>query len=241
MPKTFKEWTVLPHGKLTRLDDDLLTVVGDLHMPIGEFPRRMTVVRLNDGRLIIFSAIALDEDEMAELEAYGTPAFLIVPNERHRMDARIWKDRYPALHVVAPAGARDRVAETVPVDATQAEFQDPRVRLITVPGTDERELALEVRTSGGTTLVLNELIWNIDGLPGFGGWLAGAMGMTGDEPRIPAVVKAVSVKDERALGRQLQSWSEIDRLERIVVSHGDVITDDPSGTLARLSTSLARG
>jgi hypothetical protein len=27
--------------------------------------------------LIVYSAIALDEDEMASLEAYGSPAFLI--------------------------------------------------------------------------------------------------------------------------------------------------------------------
>ena len=51
MPKPFKEWTVLPHGKLARLDDNLLSVTGELQMPIGEFPRRMTVVRLRDGRL----------------------------------------------------------------------------------------------------------------------------------------------------------------------------------------------
>ncbi len=53
MPRPFKEWTVLPHGKLSRLDDNMLTVTGDLHMPIGDFPRRMTVVRLSDARLII--------------------------------------------------------------------------------------------------------------------------------------------------------------------------------------------
>ena len=40
-------------------------------MPLMELSRRMTVVRLNDSRLVVFSAIALDEDEMAALEAYG--------------------------------------------------------------------------------------------------------------------------------------------------------------------------
>ena len=34
-----------------------------------ELPRRMTVVRLTDSRLVVFSAIALDDDEMAGLEA----------------------------------------------------------------------------------------------------------------------------------------------------------------------------
>jgi hypothetical protein len=58
--KSFNEWTVLPHGRLTRLDDNLLSVTGTLHMPpMGEVERRMTLVRLSDGRLVVYSAIAL--------------------------------------------------------------------------------------------------------------------------------------------------------------------------------------
>lgn len=130
MPKPFKEWTVLPHGKLTRLEDNLLSVEGELHMPLGDFPRRMTVVRLDDGRLVIYSAIALDEDEMQALEAYGTPAFLVVPNNLHRLDAKIWRDRYPAMKVLAPVGVREKVQEVVPVDATKVTFADPDVRFV---------------------------------------------------------------------------------------------------------------
>ena len=36
---------------------------------------------VSDGRLIIYSAISLDEVEMNALESYGTPAFLIVPGD----------------------------------------------------------------------------------------------------------------------------------------------------------------
>jgi hypothetical protein len=106
MPRPMKEWTVLPHGKLTQVDEGLLTVVGELKMPLGEFTRRMTVVRLDDDRLVIFSAIALDEPEMQQLEVYGDPAFLIVPSDLHRIDAKVWKDRYPDIMVVAPAPAK---------------------------------------------------------------------------------------------------------------------------------------
>ena len=106
MTAPFREWKVLPHGKLTTVDENILTVEGDIHMPLMELPRRMTVVRLADSRLVIFSAIALDEDEMAALEAYGRLAWLIVPNDHHRLDAKIWKDRYPAMRVVAPEGGR---------------------------------------------------------------------------------------------------------------------------------------
>ena len=89
MTSPFKTWTALPHGKLFKINDRILTVVGEIHMPIGEFPRRMTVVRLSDCRLVIYSAIALDEDEMATLEAFGEPAFMIVPSDRRQLDAPI--------------------------------------------------------------------------------------------------------------------------------------------------------
>src|SRR6185436_12028248 len=109
----FEQWTVLPHGKLTAIDPDVLTVTGDIDMPLTEFQRRMTIVRLASGRLVVFSAIALDEGEMKEIESFGRPAFLIVPNDHHRLDAKVWKERYPNIKVVAPAGAREKVEEVV--------------------------------------------------------------------------------------------------------------------------------
>ncbi|HEX3777390.1 MAG TPA: hypothetical protein VHV51_23120, partial [Polyangiaceae bacterium] len=122
MPKPFTEWTVLPHGTLSRLDDNLLSVTGDLHMPVGDVPRRMTVARTKSGKLVIYSAIALDEGEMRALEDFGAPSFLIVPNDIHRMDAKIWKNRYPELTVIAPAGVRKKVEEVVAVDRTAIDF-----------------------------------------------------------------------------------------------------------------------
>ncbi|MES1205077.1 MAG: hypothetical protein ABUS79_03995 [Pseudomonadota bacterium] len=239
MPGIFKEWTVLPHGKVTRLEDNLLTVTGDLPMPIGDFPRRMTVARLGDGRLVIFSAIALDETEMRALEAWGRPTYLVVPNERHRKDAYIWKARYPELIVVAPPGAREKVAEIVPVDATSVDFGDPDVTFAVVPGTDECESALIVKTSGRTTLVVNEIIWNVDDRPGFGGWLFHLIGFTGDDPKIPVFVAAKSIKDRPALKAQLERWADIPSLTRVVVSHGDIIDKHAPAVLRALAAKLA--
>lgn len=239
MPKPFTEWTVLPHGKLTRLDDNLLSVTGDLHMPIGDFPRRMTVVRLHDGRLVVFSAIALEEAEMQALESFGDPAFLIVPNDIHRMDAKIWKDRYPAMRVVSPAGVKKQVDEIVAVDDTAPNFGDPQVQFVTVPGTQEREAALVVRTWSGTTLVVNDLIWNMADRPGLGGWLFHVMGFTGKEPRIPGIVELREIKDKLALRSQLEQWASIPGLNRIIVSHGNIVSRDAKGVLDRLAESLA--
>jgi len=54
-----KRWKVLPHGKLSEVDENILTVTGELHVPM-ELPRRMTVVRLRDTRPVVFSAISQD-------------------------------------------------------------------------------------------------------------------------------------------------------------------------------------
>jgi hypothetical protein len=239
MGQPFREWKVLPHGKLSQLDDNILTVVGEIRMPLMNLPRRMTVVRLNDGRLVVFSAIALDEDEMAALEAWGSPAYLIVPSDKHRLDARIWKDRYPQMQVVAPQGAREKVAETVPVDTTAPRFDDPSVSFMTVPGTRDREAALVVRTSKGTTLVLNDIVGNIRDASGVGGWLLRVVGFAGKDAQIPKVVKMAMIEDTNALRAQLLQWSGIESLRRILVSHGGPIEENPRETLRELASSLA--
>ena len=59
MPKVHDRWTVLPHGPLDQVADGILTVVGEVPMPLGNFPRRMTVVRLASGGTLAFSPMAL--------------------------------------------------------------------------------------------------------------------------------------------------------------------------------------
>jgi hypothetical protein len=238
MTKPLKEWKVLPHGKLTEIDPNILTVVGEIHMPFTDLPRRMTAVRLTDGRLVVFSAIALDEDEMRALEGYGRPAFLVVPNDHHRLDARIWKDRYPDMQVVAPHGARKKVEQTVHVDSVEPSFGDPDVQFVTVPGTRGHEAALVVHSVNGTTLVLNDLVGNIRDPSGFGGWFLRMMGFAGDEPHIPRPVKLAMVDDKEALRTQLLTWADIGSLKRILVSHGSPIDDHPGQTLRNLAASL---
>lgn len=238
MPRPHKEWKVLPHDPLVEIEDGILTVTGDLKMPLAHLKRRMTIVRLRDRRLVVYSAIALDEAEMARIESYGKPAFLVVPSDIHRLDARIWKDRYPSMQVVAPEGARKKVEEIVPVDNTRPDFGDPNVKFVTVPGVEGHEAALVVSTPRGTTLVLNDLVGNIHDAHGAGGWILKKAGFAGDEPQVPRVVKKKIVEDERALGAQFEEWAKIPDLARILVSHGDPIEANPGATLRELARSL---
>jgi len=225
----------MPHGPLERVADNLYTVVGQLPMPLGTTPRRMTVVCLTGGRLAIYSAIALDDAQMARLEGLGTPAFLIVPSAIHRIDARPWKDRYPDLVVVAPEGARDAVEEVVEIDATACDLGDPRVRLDTVPGTAGRELAMLVDTDHGKTLIVNDLIFNLPKMGGVAGLGLKLLGFGPGHPHMPRLVKRKLVADDGAVRAQLRAWADLD-LERILPAHGAAI-EHPRDTLLALANA----
>ena len=239
MPKFNKEWKVLPHGPVRKVDERILTVEGDIPMPLGKFPRRMTVVGLSRNRSVIFSAIALKEPAMRRIEEIGKPSFLIVPNGHHRLDARIWKQRYPKLKVLCPPGARDSVADVVPVDATDDALGDKDVEFVTVDGTGGGEAALVVRRKSGTTLIVNDVIANVRHPRGLGAKIiARLFGFGIERPKVPRVVKRVMVKNEGRLASQFRAWAGEPRLQRIIVSHGDVIGSDAAATLQSLAGSL---
>src|SRR5262245_35108721 len=107
-------WNVLPHGDFETLGERLRVVEGGLpNMPLK---RVMSVVRMDDGDLLIHNAIALRPAAMTALEAWGKPRILLVPNPWHRLDAPAYKARYPQLEIYCPAGARRRVEQAVVVD-----------------------------------------------------------------------------------------------------------------------------
>jgi len=126
----------------------------------------------------------------------------------------------------------------VPVDATEGDFGDPDIVLVTVPGTDRREAALEVQGADGLTLVLNDIVGNIRDEHGFGGWMLRRMGFAGDEPHVPGPVKMNMIESKAALRDQLLRWAGEGKLKRILVSHGETIEDDPRGALRDLAAAL---
>lgn len=154
-------WAVLEHGQIQKLSENLWWVSGSV--PKMSLKRCMTIARLNDGRLVIHNAIALDDASMREIEAWGTPAFLIVPSGFHRLDAPRFKQRYPGLKVLAPRGSRAKVEQVIQVDGSYEDFPaDDTVRLQSLNGTNAREGVMRVRSNDGTTVVLNDVVMNID-------------------------------------------------------------------------------
>src|SRR4051812_12527376 len=98
MAACYTTWKVLPHTPIERVSDTLWHVEGTMESGTR---RIMSLVRLRDGRVLMHNAIALDDAEMAAIDAWGTVAAILVPNGFHRMDCRIMQERYPAAKVYA--------------------------------------------------------------------------------------------------------------------------------------------
>lgn len=221
---------------LEQLSERLWLVRGHLpRMPLG---RIMVVVRMADDRLLVHSPVALPEDLVARLDRWGELAYIVVPNRFHRLDARPFVDRYPEAQVVAPAGARTRVEEVVPVQLTYDEFSgDAVVSLEHADGLASYEGVMRVRDEAGTTLVFTDLLFNLDHQPGLFGLLFRMLGSTGG-PRVTRLFRSIALKDKEALRAFLLRQAAIEGLVRIVPGHGQVITEAPGSVLAGVAERL---
>ena len=233
MPKAFDKWQVFPHRPLEKLEPNLWRVEGDL--PGGNGTRVMTIAKLRDGGLVIHNGIALEPEAMAEIEGFGKPAFIVVPNGLHRLDSKVFKERYPSAKVVCPAGTKKKVAEVVPVDLTYAEMpKDDDVSFVYWDGSAEREAVMIVKSPGKTTLVVNDMIGNLPKLGGLWGFLLAPTG----RPAVPRLVRWMLVKDKQALGGHLERLASEPQLARIIVSHGAVMSDQPADALRAARATL---
>jgi hypothetical protein len=238
MAKAFDAWTVLDHGTIEKLADNLWRVEGTL--PGFALRRVMTLVRMSDGRVIVHNAIALKDDEMKEVDAWGKVAFIVVPNGIHRLDAPSWKKRYPDARVITAAGSRKKVEEVVSVDGTYETFEgDDAVRFETLKGVKEAEGAMIVRSTDGTTVVLNDAVFNMDKKPGFiDNMFLTVMG-SAPGPRVSRIAKLMLIKDKKALREDLLRFAALPDLTRLIVSHEKVASGpDAAEALRQAATYL---
>jgi len=215
---TGTDWLVMPHDPIQELAENLWRVEGAL--PHFSMRRVMTVVRLRDGRLLIHSAIAMDEASMKRLEAWGEPAILLIPHARHRLDAPRYKRRYPGLRVFAPPAVRAKANEVVNVDGTFAEAPlDDSASLELLAGTGEAEAALLVRSTDGVSVVLTEVIFDLE--PPKSALLRAALRLAGfgPGPVVTPVVRFELVNDKAQLAAHLERLADIPGLTRLIVAH----------------------
>jgi hypothetical protein len=236
MAKPYDTWTVTEHGPIEKIAENIWRV--EARLPGAPISRVMLVVKLASGKLLIYNAIALGDAQMKELEEWGAPAFMIVPNSGHRMDGRIWKTRYPDMKVIAPPGGKAKIDEVVAVDETECKLDDDAVSYPIIDGTAGKEGALIVKSKAGTTIAFCDAIMNMQKVPGFGGFMMGLAGFTGPKPKVTFPARMAIVKDKKAMRAALEKLAETPNLVRVEVQHGAPITDAPAEAIKGAAAGL---
>lgn len=217
-------WTVLPHDPIQPLDDRVWRVEGVMS---SGMKRTQTLVRLDDGRIILHNAIALRDEEMARIDAWGEVAAILVPNGYHRMDCRIMQERYPKARVYAPRGGAKKVAEATEVHGTYDDVPtDANVKVRHLPGIKDQEGVVEVRGTNGTTVVFNDMITNVAKAKPPIEWFVGPTGQVS----IPRFARWLWNNDKAALRSDFQRI--VAEAARVIPGHGDDIVDNLADRMA---------
>ncbi|MBW4622682.1 MAG: hypothetical protein KME17_25405 [Cyanosarcina radialis HA8281-LM2] len=231
------EWQAhVSQGAIAQLAPNLWHVTGTMPSSIM-VPREMVLYRLPDSNLLIHSAIALNESEMAKLESLGEPKILIVPNRIHRLDAGVYKRRYPQLIVVCPAAAKLYVEEALAVDGIAEEVLPAYGIICHEPaGIRPQELVYELPLPIGKALVFTDILFNLN-KPYFQQhlptgefllqWLGTSAIGSGGFFGITGLGKRFFMQDRQAYRQWLETLADrIPNLQVISVAHGSPIVAD---------------
>jgi hypothetical protein len=195
----------------------------------------MTLVRFSDGRIAIHSAIPLDEADMQEIERWGEPAFCIIPNQRHRLDAPAFKERYPKLKVLCPTAVCRQVERVVRVDGDYELLpRELEWRTLALRGS---EAVFIIHSDERTTLLFADGLFNLPHLPGAFGRMLRLIGSTGG-PRVSPLTKLVVVADRRLLAAQYLELAAIPGLIRLIPGHGENVGDQASSVLRDVASRI---
>ena len=174
-----------------------------------------------------FGLVILDEATQAELEALGSPEVLVVPNGWHRLDCAVYKERYPELRVTCPAAARKAVERVVAVDEeAETGAVGGGVSCLEPAGTRPMERAWRLELDEGHALIFCDLLFNLDHLPGFGGWMARYVTASTGFFGVTRLGRFMGISDKAAFRGWLEDQADEDGLRIISVAHGEVLTED---------------
>jgi hypothetical protein len=235
MAKARREWTVVGHEPIEKVDDNLWLVQG--MVPGASFPRRMCIVRRSDGTLLFFHAIPLEEAALAEVQAWGKPADLVVAHHQHAMDAHAFS-RKLGLRVYGPRAVAAKLAGRVDLAGGLEDVpSDPAVVVGEVPGSRLGEAVLTVRSGGGarTSLLFADVVQNGD--PASLPWVFRTLGFAGGPKVVPAY-RLLFIRDRPAVKAALVEWSRIPGLARLVPCHGRTVTEGAAAALAAAAADL---
>lgn len=193
---------------------------------------RTTVVRLDDGSLLLHSPAPPSAELAEQLLALGPVRWLLVPNCWHHLGAPAAAARFPDAQVVGPASALNR-NETLKLhmDIRGAQFveQVPELEALPLDGVPFWDETVLYHRPTQTLLGADIVCWA--GAKDHWTWRCAAR-ITGchERVRVPPDARR-KISDKAAAARSIQAMLERSA-QRLIVGHGDVIEESWRDRLA---------
>ncbi len=185
----------------------------------NKFGRRMTVIRLADGRVVVHNAIELKPEDLRWLKSLGPVAFVLAPNVFHCSDAG-WMAKETGAPLYVPRKKFRKFAKFHPRDINQEFPALPDLKCIPMQGTRISEAAFYHTPS--RTLILCDLAFHMrDEFTGFEKvfmrWnkVGGRFGPS-------RLTKLLFAKDRYALIDSFCILLAHD-FDRVIVNHGEIL------------------
>jgi hypothetical protein len=196
----------------------------------------MSIIKRADGSLLFFNAMPLDASTLVEVKAWGKPADLLVPHDQHMIDARAFAEKL-GLKIYGPKECETKMRARAEMTGTlEAVPSDPAIRIEPAAGVKTGEPVLIVTSGGGrVSLLFSDVIMNNSNKAI--GLLPRMLGFAGSVKIVP-IFRMMFLKDKKALKQQVERWTELTGLTRLVPCHGDVLSSSPSEALRTASATL---
>jgi hypothetical protein len=199
------------------------------------YPTRMTVVRLADGSLWVWSPIQLHPDLRRAVEQLGPVRHLVSPNKLHHLYLGDWAGAWPEARLYASPGLarrrRDLSFDAELTDTAAAAWAADIDQVIFHGSFAMEEVVFFHRSSH--TAIFTDLVQRFDPAS-LRGWrrvimtLDGMVGPNGSAPR----EWRLSFWNRAAARRARQTvldWNP----QRVIIAHGEWVRDDGRAVLER--------
>jgi hypothetical protein len=215
------------------VDRDLWVAEQPLRFGMLELGTRMTVMRLKDSSLVLYSPITLNETLRGELDALGSVRYLVAPNRFHHLFVSEYSDAYPDAELYVAPGLPEKRADlavdgVLPEAAPEAWRGELECVFFGGLPLANEVVFFHVATR---TLLLCDLAFKIGPEAA---WLTrAAFRLWGRYDELgPTRFERLMIRDKRAARDSLERILELD-FERVIVAHGTILESGGPAALRR--------
>jgi hypothetical protein len=221
------------NSEVTQLTEGVWTASDPVRIVGTSLTTTMTILRLSDGSLLVYSPVELTSERHAVVKNLGQVSHIYAPNLFHHLHARGWVEAFPDARLHAPRGL-DRKRPDLRVDRVHGSGREPgfadTLEEVTIRGFRLGETALFYRPAG--LLLVADLFHNV-GRPR-GAWTktyAKWMGFY-DQVALSRMLRWTAFSDRQAARASIDALLALP-IERIVVGHGAPIQEHASQAVAQ--------